>query len=117
MGNKQWRLEQHEDLTRENATTLVDHTKKYWDFECSLFRKEVEGAAQVVEDTRALTAKVQDKIDKLTELSEEASGKLKLVSPKTEDQRAHYRKIQNDILAVKSKVDMSAKRVKLDLNE
>lgn len=43
--------------------------------------------------------------------------KLKAAGPKTEDQRAHYRKIQNDILAIKSKVEVSEKRVKLDLHE
>lgn len=50
-------------------------------------------------------------------MSERATMKLKLVCPKTEDQRAHYRKIQDDILAVRSKVEMTAKRTKLDLKE
>lgn len=42
---------------------------------------------------------------------------LKQVAPKTEDQRAQYRKIQNDVMNVKNKVEMSIKRVKMDLEE
>lgn len=117
LGNKQWRLEQHEEQAKENATALVDLMKKYGEFECGLFRKEVEGASQVVKATEALVAKIRGTQSKLTEISEQAAMKLKTACPKTEDQRAHYRKIQNDILAIKSKVEMSEKRVKLDLHE
>lgn len=58
MGDKQWRLEQHEDQAKENAAALVDVKKKYLDFESSLFRKEVEGAAQVVKETEAILAQI-----------------------------------------------------------
>lgn len=50
-------------------------------------------------------------------MSDAAATKLKLANPKSEDQRAHYRKIQNDIIAVKNKVELSVKRVKNDLQQ
>jgi hypothetical protein len=72
LGNKLWRLEQHEDQTKENATALLDIKKKYWDFEAALFRKEIEGSANVIRETEAVLAAIGAQQAKLLELTEQA---------------------------------------------
>lgn len=54
LGNKLWRLEQYEDQSKENAAALVDLKKKYGEFESSLFKKEIDGALQVIKNAEAL---------------------------------------------------------------
>jgi len=46
---------------------VTDIKKKYSEFECGLFRKEVESATQVLKDTEALLALIQAQQDKLEE--------------------------------------------------
>ena len=58
LGNKLWRLEQYDDQSKENATALVDLKKKYSEFEASLFKKEIDGASQVIKNAELLLEQI-----------------------------------------------------------
>ena len=72
---------------------MEDIKKRYFEFEFNQFKKEIDSANQISKDTDTLLSQIETQQNKLTELGDEAFGKLKRVGPKTADQRAQYRKI------------------------